>query len=1176
MRLGVHPLWLLVVVAAAVASRPVAAQVGATTDILTGTVRGPDGEPLAGAVVEATSVETGVSRHRTSDAQGRYTIVFPDGGGQYELTARFIGMAPVHVSVARQADEDRIVADIRMGLRAVPLEPVTVSARSGAQSDRPGPGSTATHFNPEHLTRLPIDASDLNTVATLAPGVLGIAATDSTATAFSVAGQRPTANRVTLDGVSFGSGNVPQDAVRSIRIVTSTYDVARGQFSGGLVTSTTRGGTNVPRGSFTYAGRDRALAWGGATASAFGQGSTQNQVGGGMGGPIVPNKLFLFAALQGRWRGQGLPSLATADPSTLLRLGVSADSAARFIALAGATGAPVSVAGRPDDRAASEVLGLIRLDWHASEVHTVTLRLDGQWTSQEPTRVGSLTLPATGGTRTDRDGGVMASLTSYFGGHWINQLQGYVAQQHRDASALLALPAAHVDVVSELPGGQGVATLSFGGNNALPQHIDDRSLEITDEVSWLPGGATHRFKLGVFLNGTRVDENQTPNQVGTFVFPSLAALAANQPAIFRRTLAPLAHAGTAWNSALYAGDSWRVGASLHVAYGARLEATRFTGPPPYSHAVDSLFGLQTDRIPSEVHVSPRVGFTWKVAGGADAPRMTYLRGGIGDFRSQPPTSLYSAVLGAPGLSSAESELVCVGVEVPPPDWAGYARDPSTIPTQCASGTGSGIPHPNVTAFAPAFTAPRARRASLSLVERFRGRYWVTVEGSYARGVSQYGFRDLNLVAAPHFVLPDEASRPIFVPTDSIVLTTGAVPFTSSRLHPEFGRVLVIRSDLASDTKQLTFSFVGTTALGGAFRLAYTLTRARDQSSFSCCAVSHGFAAPTTGGDPNASEWATSDLERRHAFVGTVTFPLTPALELGAIGRASSGAPFTPLVGSDINGDGARNDRAFVFDPATVGDTAVANGMRALLAAAPSGVRRCLQSQLGRIATRNSCSGPWQPALDLQLNWRPGWFGFERRLTISVSTVNLLGGLDDWLHGTANLRGWGYATTPDPVLLYVRGFDPTTPRFLYAVNTRFGTTTSASGGIVVPFQVSVQGHLAIGPGRIPDRLRAKSSAGAVAMPAIPAHAALILPNPLTAILAFRDSLRLTPAQVSELQAVSDSLDVPRWPVGTRQEPMAPPEERQTRQRVLARARRVLTPQQWSKLPEALTAAAGTND
>src|SRR5207248_9318810 len=213
--------------------------------------------------------------------------------------------------------------------------------------ERPTPGSTERDLSPQLLARLPIDASDLNLIATLAPGVVGIAGTDSTDAAFSVAGQRTTANDITLDGLSFGSGAVPQDAIRSTRVVTNTYDVARGQFSGGLVASSTRSGTNVLQGAVTDNLRDRALAWGGVTASPFSQGYTQNQIGGGMGGPVVRDRLFAFGALQARWKDQALPSLATADPATLERLGVSRDSAARFLALAGATGVP---AGVPDAR----------------------------------------------------------------------------------------------------------------------------------------------------------------------------------------------------------------------------------------------------------------------------------------------------------------------------------------------------------------------------------------------------------------------------------------------------------------------------------------------------------------------------------------------------------------------------------------------------------------------------------------------------------------------------------------------------------------------------------------------------------------------------------------------------------------------------------------------------------
>src|SRR5439155_1505475 len=383
-----------------------------------------------------------------------------------------------------------------------------------------------------------------------------------------------------------------------------------------------------------------------------------------------------------------------------------------------------------------------------------------------------------------------------------------------------------------------------------------------------------------YLNGARQRAMQAPNQYGTFVFQSLDALAAGQPAQFTRTLAPLEQAGTAWNGALYLGDIWRAGGGVQLTYGARLEAARFTGAPAYNPALDSLFGIRTDRIPSELHASPRIGFTWTLGGGGNGAGMfgeppgTIVRGGVGDFRSLTPSALYSAALAAPGLSNAEAQLVCVGSAVPTPDWTQYAQDPATIPSQCldTATTVTITPHPNATVFDPGYGAPHAWRASLGVQRRVHGTYTVSVDASYARGRSQYGFRDLNLVGTPRFTLPDEANRPVYVPADSIVSATGALSLQQSRVNPRYGQVI-------------------------------------------------------------------------------------------AIGRLTSGVPFTPLVGSDVNGDGARNDRALVFDPATTVDTAVANGMRALLATASPGVRTCLQSQVGRVAARNSCTGPWQPSLD---------------------------------------------------------------------------------------------------------------------------------------------------------------------------------------------------------------------
>jgi len=1186
-----------------------AAQVGGTTDIITGKVTGPSGDPIADATVEVISVETQVLRQRATDAHGRFTILFPDGGGQYQVLVRYIGMTPLRLTVARQADEDRLVVNARMTPAATTLEEVTVRGRPRVRDPgTAGPGSLERNLTSEFVERLPIDASDPNVLATLAPGVVGIEATDSSNAAFSVAGLRPDANNVTLDGLSAGGSSVPQDAVRNTRVITSTYDVARGQFSGGEVASTTRSGTNVPQGSFTYLLRDRDLAWGGETSSPFGQGYTQNQLGGGMGGPLVRNRLFAFGSVQGRWRDQAVTSLSSVDPATLARLGVSPDSVARFLSLAQATGVPTNLPGIPPDRANDNATGLVRLDWKPSDAQTLTLRLDGHWISQDPTRIGSLSLPVTGGTTSGHGGGVLTSLTSYFGANLINDLRGYLSTDHRVGAGYLVLPQGKVQVASDASDTtRGVTTFTFGGGASFPQSNDNTALEVSEEVSWLPGSASHRVKLGGLLNVSHFEQVQTPNAFGTFTYPSLGALEAQQPSQYTRTLSPLEQAGTAWNGAVYVGDIWRGRSGLQVTYGLRLESSSFGGAPPYNPVLDTVFGIRTDRIPSEARLSPRAGFTWTVGGGAGGGgrpgfgggATTIIRGGFGEFRSPTPTSLYSSALAAPGLSTAESRLICIGSAVPTPDWASYLQDQTTIPTDCTNQvtTVAISPNPNATVFDPSFTAPRAWRGSLGVQHRLWGTLSVSLDASYARGVSQYGFRDLNLTPTPGFTLPAEGNRPVYVPVGDVVPATGAVSSVNSRVDPQFGQVISIGSDLASDTRQVTVGFNGITGRGATFQLSYTYTRAQDQSSFSGGGASQGFAAATTAGDPNLREWATSSYERRHSFLGTVTFPITGSLEITGIGRLNSGIPFTPLVGSDINGDGARNDRAFIFNPNTTTDPAVASSMRALLLSAPSNVRDCLQQQLGTVAGRNSCNGPWQPSLDFQVNWRPSWFGLDRRLTVSLVTVNFLGGLDNLLHGSGDLHGWGSATAPDPVLLYVRNFDPTTEQFGYTVNGRFGSTVGANSGIITPFQIGFQAHFTIGPDPVRDRLRSAFGSRGGGFrgeggPALDANEfaerfARVMPNPISPILERRDSLHLSDAQVTRLQAISDSFEAQNKALadsvraeidraGDRPDPAVlfariRPNLNRAREHgreAVARARDVLTPEQWAQLPDSL--------
>ena len=149
-----------------------AAQVGSTTDVIRGRVTDERGEPVVGASIQVTSVETGTSRTATTAADGRYTVVFPDGGGRYTVRVARLGQAPRTLSIARVADEDVLTANVQLGTQAVQLQGVT------ARAQRPAPGrgesgQTGRAVSSELAQRLPLEnQTDPAAIATLTPGVV--------------------------------------------------------------------------------------------------------------------------------------------------------------------------------------------------------------------------------------------------------------------------------------------------------------------------------------------------------------------------------------------------------------------------------------------------------------------------------------------------------------------------------------------------------------------------------------------------------------------------------------------------------------------------------------------------------------------------------------------------------------------------------------------------------------------------------------------------------------------------------------------------------------------------------------------------------------------------------------------------------------------------------------------
>ena len=101
---------------------PLAAQRSERPDIIRGRIVGPDGQPLAGALVTVRAEESGQLRETVSSARGAYTVLFPTHSPTYAVTARFIGMEPATVRAAWTRDATVLTANVSLTMARNPIE----------------------------------------------------------------------------------------------------------------------------------------------------------------------------------------------------------------------------------------------------------------------------------------------------------------------------------------------------------------------------------------------------------------------------------------------------------------------------------------------------------------------------------------------------------------------------------------------------------------------------------------------------------------------------------------------------------------------------------------------------------------------------------------------------------------------------------------------------------------------------------------------------------------------------------------------------------------------------------------------------------------------------------------------------------------------------------------------
>lgn len=1144
--------------------------------VVSGTVREAGGAPIPGATVSVAS-DRGVAARTVTDAAGRYHLSLPHRWEPYELRVERVGYFRFATQLSPGADGGAITRDVRLNPSTVALQALEVRSTRPAQRPAQGatPGGNEEAWQSTFTDHFAIAPGDLGAIALLRPGAVPLGGSDDGGLPrLSLAGRDPSQNRMLVDGASFGASTLPPEALRSASIVSSSYDPARGQFSGGQIAATTRSGTNLTGGALRLRLEPGVLQVG--SAGPGGDHYTVAELDGGAGGALLPGRLFWFGAFQASRNSTTPTTLASLPASTLAALGLSADSVTRFRSVTSGLGFASGWQRTAADAVSRKASGVARVDFHATQAHTLTLRLDGR--GAETRGLGASTYGIPGGDdRVSRGAwGVLGQVASYLGSTR-NELRAYRAVDVRRRRGGAEVPGGYVDVLSDLGEGRaGLTRLSFG-EAAFP--FDGRSTltELSDELLVRLRGDEHRLKLGFTASREATRQHGLPNGNGTFTFRSLADLEEGRPLSFTRTLGGDARAATAEYGALFAAHLWHAAPRLWVIQGVRVEETRWPHAPAPAQELREAFGLVAGGAGSRPTVSPRVGFVYETPG-----RQWTLRGGAGRFVGTLPLAALAEAFGEGGAGG--SRLVCLGSAAPTPEWERYAADPASIPTHCADGAGAAGSAPAATFLAPGFSPPGTWRASAggggALLRSRRGRLDVHLDATLVLGSGEPLATDRNLAAAPRFVLEDEGSRPVFAPAERIDAATGAIDPALARVLPAFGTVRLAASRGRSAVTQLT---TGITFLTNRFDVVaayYTHTRASDEvTGFR---APGGFSAPVAAGDPNRASRGPSDVLRRHSFQLQGIHPVGRWVEVGVVGRLVSGAPFTPRVDADINGDGVANDAAFVFGAAA--DPALAGAMDDLRRNAPAGVRRCLARQMGRIAARNSCTGPWTASLDLQVNLPVDQGTRGSRFTASVAVNNVLAGL-----------GWGGDEAVDPTLLRVQGFDAQRRAFSYAVNSSFGGANGRRDPLRAPTTLTLTGRIALGsdPARQPmlamtAGIRARGRTAAE----LGGEIAGRIPNTPAQVLALADTLglALTEAQGAALRARAERLGARLEPLtDTLAEALSVVERgRDDARRDAARARSreavaamqaeleaatadvraILTPAQWARLPEAV--------
>lgn len=324
--------WILALCAAAVlfVAAP-GAKAQAVYGSIIGTVTDQQGAAVAGAKVSVTSATKGTTQDTTTNESGNYTVthLIPD---VYDIHVEGQGFKAYDVKGIQVFADNAAHVDAKLTVGEVTQSIEVTGEIPQLKTDR---SDVAITFNSKYVEDLPILNNNFTNFLLLSPGTQKLVGWSHAATENPQGSQQIFVNGQHFSGTAYElDGTDNQDPILGIivvnpnlqsitetKIAMQNYDAEFGKAVAGVVTVQTKSGTNDFHGSGFYDYRGSGQQARDPFTNPPGvdlPNASWKQFGGGVGGPIIKDKLFFYGDYQGTRQVAGITNQLTTPSAQVL------------------------------------------------------------------------------------------------------------------------------------------------------------------------------------------------------------------------------------------------------------------------------------------------------------------------------------------------------------------------------------------------------------------------------------------------------------------------------------------------------------------------------------------------------------------------------------------------------------------------------------------------------------------------------------------------------------------------------------------------------------------------------------------------------------------------------------------------------------------------------------------